>query len=114
MQIKKFAPSLNTYCYHSSVSSDITALRSSETVHGADVILLSTHMSDTGLLSESSFGSDRMLQFHRVIVDESHASTFKGYTDRAVLRWAVTGTPVSRSYEDLQKVSCWLGHWNVG
>jgi hypothetical protein len=118
-EIAKFAPSLTVYALHKSTSvADWKAFTSdpNTAARSADVILISNRGSG-GLVNRygewrNEFMGDECFRFHRIIVDEAHlgitAATKLGF--QAPLRWAVTGTPASKSAGDLTKVAKWLGH----
>lgn len=45
-------------------------------------------------------------------IDGNHRnSRWPSYADHL---WAVTGTPLSSSYNDVKKAAMWLGHWSTG
>lgn len=72
-EIKKFAPHLECYAFHSSFKHDFEAIKRGNAHKSADVIIVSTF----GFTPPWS-SSDR---FHRIVVDESHA--YVGSWDRA-------------------------------
>ena len=53
-----------------------------------------------------------MDRFHRIICDEAHQKQPK-YAN-AALRWAVTGTPITKAFSDIGNIMNWLGHLDAG
>jgi len=89
----------------------------------ADVVIMS---SETPTLAaygppKDVCGKGTVWQWHRIIIDEAHSregakqitpKTMAGLcTDK---RWCVTGTPCSRTLQDLQWPAFFLGHWEGG
>jgi SNF2 family DNA or RNA helicase len=120
-EFKKFAPTLKVYSLHKGTGKhDYKAFVKSETLaRNADVLLVSKNngrgekimdypSTDHYFGNFHSIRGDPAAQFHRVIVDEAHIGS-PPTSANAALRWAITGTPCSKSPADLCKVLAWLG-----
>ena len=111
-EFTKFAPGLKVYISHSGFAKDYRQIRQGNNLLDADVVIVSTHSSsNAGFSAKHAFGCSS-LKWHRVILDEAHMLKHRGALNGAKLRWAVTGTPMSKSIDDLSAVADWLGHWH--
>lgn len=110
-ELSKFAPSLKV----------VDRPSSARQCRDADVILTTTAAS-IDFLFEDSDSRISPLPIFRTIIDESHLIPRPGtkthmkllMTLRTTNLWLVTGTPISRSYDDLKGGAYLLGHWTTG
>ena len=122
-EIKKHAPSLKVINLHGSGGA---GFKTKQTIEEADIILTTPMLNVTKLtqplgVRHSTYGQTN-LRIHRLIIDEVHllpsatSSTFRdimrAYAPSFV--WCVTGTPVSKSMDDLKGAAVMLGHWSNG
>ena len=134
-EFEKFAPGLKVYVNHNSHKSHMNMLRRDDNVAvmcEADVIIQSSYGNRLNL-GQLVVGRDdnwnsakkeleyldhlsRDYVYHRIIVDE--CQEVRSFSNEKYLtssrRWAVTGTPVSKSFKELSKVAEWLGHSTTG
>jgi len=110
-EIAKFAPDLEVHTYYADKKSKQMALKK---LRSADIVLTTPHMFKDGELSPALL---RNVQWHRLIIDESHLLS-QGSTSHKILSicaiktnhcWLVSGTPFSTSLSQLKNQAAILG-----
>ena len=102
-ELRKYAPQLKVITYHGSskerrdLEKGVTDLTKVDVVLGTPTTSLPCWLRTVA-------------SFHRVIVDESHEGVRPASQYRCGLRWAVTGTPVTKDFTELKAQATFLGH----